>query len=72
MASSVAIAALGTVAPFGGESGESGFAFGSAAFVALVRRAPVQGVVDVVLLLVILGLLFRLVPVPASPPRRRA
>src|SRR5665213_877807 len=37
---SVAIAALGTVAPFGGAPGESGYAFGLAEFAALYRRAP--------------------------------
>ena len=75
IASSVAIAALGTVVPFGGRAGESGFAFGSAAFVALMRRAPVQGVLDVLLLIAILALLFRFVPLPAraaTPATRRA
>jgi hypothetical protein len=72
IASSVAIAALGTLVPFGGAAGESGFVFASAAFVALARRAPVQAVLDVVLLLVILVLLLRLVPLGASPAPRRA
>ena len=72
IASSVTIAALGTVVPFGGNAGESGFVFGSAAFAALERRAPVQAVLDVVLLLVILALVLRLVPLGASPAPQRA
>ncbi len=70
--SSVAIAALGTVAPFGGQAGESGFSFASAALVALVRRAPVSAALDIVLLIAIFALLFRLVPLPARTVQRRA
>ncbi len=62
---SVTIAALGTVAPFGGEAGESGFSFATAAFVALVHRTPVQAALDVLLLIVIVALVLRLVPFPA-------
>jgi hypothetical protein len=68
IALSVAIAALGTVAPFGGAPGESGYAFGGAAFAALIHRAPVQAGVDVLALLVIVALVLRLVPFPASRP----
>jgi len=65
---SVAIAALGTVAPFGGAPGESGFSFGGTAFAALLHRSPVQAAVDVVLLLVIVALVLRSVPFPALRP----
>jgi hypothetical protein len=58
---SVAIAALGTVAPFGGDAGESGFAFGFAEFAALYRRAPVQAALDVVMLIVLLVFVLRIV-----------
>jgi uncharacterized membrane protein len=58
---SVAIAALGTVAPFGGDAGESGFAFGVAEFAALYRRAPVQAALDIVLLIVLLVFVLRIV-----------
>ena len=58
---SVAIAALGTVAPFGGGPGESGFAYATVEFAALARRAPVQGVIDVVLLAVAVVLVVRTV-----------
>lgn len=68
---SVAIAALGTVAPFGG-TGESGFVFASAEFVALAHRAPIQAALDVAVLLVALALFLRLVPVRAGPVPRRA
>jgi hypothetical protein len=69
---SVAIAALGTVLPFGGDAGESGFAFAGAAFAALARRAPVQAALDIVLLIAILALLMRLVPLPATRAPQRA
>ncbi len=72
IASSVAIAALGAVAPFGGKAGESGLVFASAAFVGLARRAPVSAALDVVLLIAIFALLFRLVPLPASAAQQRA
>ena len=61
---SVVVAALGTVAPFGGEVGESGFAFASAAFVALYHRSPVQAALDVLLLLAVVAFVVRLVPFP--------
>jgi hypothetical protein len=59
---SIAIAALGTVAPFGGAPGESGFAFGSVELAALVRRAPLQATVDAVLLVTAIVLVLRLIP----------
>jgi hypothetical protein len=61
---SVCIAALGTVAPFGGAQGQSGFSFGSAEFAALMRRAPIQAGVDVLVLIVIIALVLWLVPFP--------
>jgi hypothetical protein len=61
---SVAIASLGTVAPFGGQRGESGFSFASAAFGALYRRSPVQAAIDVLLLLAVVAFVVRLVPFP--------
>jgi hypothetical protein len=69
---SVAIAALGTVAPFGGEAGESGFSFASAAFAALYRRSPVQAALDVLLLAVVVVFVVRLLPAPVTraAPRR--
>ncbi len=66
VASSVALAALGTVAPFGGAAGESGFSFATAEFAALYRRAPIQAVIDVVVLLVVLALVQRLLPLRAN------
>lgn len=69
---SVAIAALGTIVPFGGGPGESGLVFGPAAFVSLAQRAHVSAVADVVLLLVLLALIEWLVPLPASPRPQRA
>jgi hypothetical protein len=74
---SVAIAALGTVAPFGGAPGEAGFVYGTAEFVALVHRAPVQAALDVLLLFVLLAGVLRLVPFgaalqPATPRPPRA
>jgi hypothetical protein len=60
---SVAIAALGTVAPFAGE-GQSGFEFGSAAFGALARRSPIQAALDVLLLIVEIALVLWLVRAP--------
>jgi hypothetical protein len=64
-ACSIAIAALGSVAPFAGLPGESGFAFGAAEFAALLRRAPAQGVLDVVLAIVLIVFVLRLIPPPA-------
>ncbi len=61
---SVAIAALGTVAPFGGEPGQPGFAFASAAFVALCHRSPFQAALDVVMLIAVIVATLRLVPFP--------
>ena len=61
---SVAIAALGTVAPFGGEAGEPGFAFASAAFVALYHRSPFQAALDGLVLIVVIVVLLRLVTFP--------
>ncbi|HYW54621.1 MAG TPA: hypothetical protein VE826_11665 [Dongiaceae bacterium] len=66
---SVAIAALGTVSPFAGARGETGFAFGSAEFAALMHRAPVQGCLDVLLLIGILALVAWLVPFPVRDAR---
>jgi hypothetical protein len=59
---SVAIAALGTVAPFGGEPGESGLVFGVAEFGVLMHRTPVQAVIDVIALVVLIAVVVRLVP----------
>ncbi|HWT06796.1 MAG TPA: hypothetical protein VN224_13625 [Xanthomonadales bacterium] len=59
---SVCIAALGTVAPFGGAPGQSGFSFGSAEFAALMRRAPVQAGIDVLMLIVVVALVLWLLP----------
>jgi len=56
---SVAIAALGTVAPLAGAPGESGFAFGTREFVALYNRAPAQAILDVILLAALLLLVLR-------------
>ncbi|HEX3548891.1 MAG TPA: hypothetical protein VHT53_00840 [Candidatus Elarobacter sp.] len=73
IAASVAITALGTVAPFGGRANESGFAFAGAEFVALARRAPIQAALDVVLLAIVLLLVMRFVPLGAAAtavPRR--
>ena len=70
---SVAIAALGTVAPFGGERGEAGFSFASASFGALYQRSPVQAALDVLLLLAVVAFVVRLVPFPLvtrAAPRR--
>lgn len=67
-AASVAIAALGTVAPFAGKPGESGFSFGPVEFNALYRRAPVQAVLDVVLMLVLVVLVLRIVDRALAPP----
>jgi hypothetical protein len=64
IALSLCIAALGTVAPFGGAQGQSGFSFGSAEFAALMRRAPVSADVDVFLLIVLVVLVLWLVPFP--------
>ncbi len=61
---SVAIAALGTVAPFGGEVGESGFAFASTAFVALYHRSPVQAALDALVLIGVVAAMLWLVPFP--------
>jgi hypothetical protein len=73
IAVSVGIAALGTVAPFGGAQGEPGFSFGSAAFAALLHRAPVQAAIDVLLLIVVIALVLWLLPAPrryAAAPGR--
>ncbi|MBV8749517.1 MAG: hypothetical protein JO103_07365 [Candidatus Eremiobacteraeota bacterium] len=67
LAASVAIAALGTVAPFAGAPGESGFAFGTAEFGNLAHRAPIQAGLDVVLLVLAITLVLYLVPLPARP-----
>ena len=63
---SIVVAALGTVAPFAGTSGQSGFAFGIAEYVALVHRAPIQGALDIVLLIAVVALVLRLVPVTST------
>ncbi len=57
---SVAIAALGTVAPFAGQPGEPGLAFGVREFEALCRRAPVAGAIDAVLLVVLVVSIVRM------------
>jgi hypothetical protein len=64
VALSVCIAALGTVAPFGGAQGQAGFSFGSAEFAALMHRAPVQAGIDLLVLIVLVVLVLRLVPFP--------
>ncbi|HEV2737923.1 MAG TPA: hypothetical protein VGU66_05020 [Candidatus Elarobacter sp.] len=64
VAISVAIAALGTVSPFGGDVGEPGFSFASAAFVALYHRSPVQAAIDVLMLIAVVTAVVRLVPFP--------
>jgi hypothetical protein len=69
---SVAIAALGTVAPFGGAPGESGYAFGLAEFAALYRRAPVSAALDVVMLVVLLVVVLRIVERAFRAPRASA
>jgi len=70
VAASVATAALGTLAPFAGNPGESGFAFAAAAFAELWRRAPVQGVLDVMLLLALVAVVLSIVePALDSAPR---
>ena len=66
IAVSVAIAALGAVAPFGGGPGQLGFVFAPAEFVALEHRAPLASAFDVLLLLALIGLVLRLVPLPAD------
>jgi hypothetical protein len=58
---SIAVALLGTIAPFAGGAGESGFAFGSAEFAALARRAPFQTALDVLLLILVTALVLRMV-----------
>ncbi len=72
IAASVAIAALGTVAPFAGRPNESGFAFGRAEFVALAQRAPVQAALDAILLLAGIAIVLRFVrfgaATRAAPP----
>jgi len=66
IAVSVAIAALGTVAPFGGGPGQSGFVFAPAEFAALEHRAPLASAFDILFLIVLIGLVLRLVPLPAD------
>ncbi|MDQ6925392.1 MAG: hypothetical protein M3154_04055 [Candidatus Eremiobacteraeota bacterium] len=73
IALSVGIAALGTVAPFGGAQGQSGFSFGTAEFAALMRRAPVQAGIDVLVLIVLIAFVLWLLPFPRryeAAPRR--
>ena len=55
VAASIAVAALGTVAPFAGTAGQSGFDFGTHEFSALARRAPVQAALDVALLIALIA-----------------
>jgi hypothetical protein len=58
---SIAIAALGTTAPFAGTPGESGLVFASAEFAALARRAPIQAVLDIILVVVVIALVDKIV-----------
>ncbi len=52
---SIVIAALGTLAPFGGRVGQSGFGVAWAALLELMHRAPLQAALDVVALIVVLA-----------------
>ena len=64
---SIAIASLGTVAPFAGLPGESGFAFGIVEFRALFARAPVQAVLDVLLAIGLIAFVLRTIPNAEAP-----
>jgi hypothetical protein len=66
---SVAIAALGVVAPFGEASGVPGYAFAPAEFGRLAHRAPLQAFVDVAALLVTILLVLRFWSSAAAPTR---
>ena len=67
--SSVAIAALGTVNPFAGNTGEWGVLRGVAEFGALAHRAQVQATLDVLLLVGLIVAIVRLTPlgIAAAP-----
>lgn len=62
VALSIAIAALGTIQPYGGLGGEWGFAFAAQAFADLARRSRVQAALDVVLMAVLIVAVLRLTP----------
>jgi hypothetical protein len=66
---SVAIAALGVVAPFGEVSGVPGYAFAPAEFGRLAHRAPFQASIDVVVLAVMILLVLRFWSSAAAPTR---
>jgi hypothetical protein len=59
---SIAAAALGTIAPFGGKLGQVGFVVAGREFVHIASRAPVQAALDVVLLLAIVVAVLRAWP----------
>jgi len=69
---SIATAALGSLAPFGGRPGEPGYAFGASEFVALSARAPLQAALDVAAVVVIVGLVLRAWSTSAAATRRAA
>ncbi|MEA2687588.1 MAG: hypothetical protein QOD51_195, partial [Candidatus Eremiobacteraeota bacterium] len=66
---SVAVAALGVVAPFGEVRGVPGYAFAPAEFGRLARRAPFQAVIDVVALLITILSVLRFWSSAAAPTR---
>jgi hypothetical protein len=67
---SMTIAALGTVAPFGGEQGQNGFAFAALTFGEIAHRSPFQAAGDVLLLALLLTLVLRLPrPMPGAVSR---
>jgi hypothetical protein len=71
---SVAIAALGVIAPFGEPCGVPSYAFALAEFGRLTHRAPVQAFIDVVALAVTILSVLRFwscgaVPTPGTGPR---
>ncbi|HEY4441004.1 MAG TPA: hypothetical protein VGN14_11165 [Candidatus Elarobacter sp.] len=59
---SVAIAAAGTVAPFGGKIDDWGFTIAITEFAGLAERAPVQAALDVALLCALVALGQRFIP----------
>jgi hypothetical protein len=64
---SIAVAMLGTVAPFGQSRGEAGYAFALEDFVRLTHRAPVQAALDVIALLLTVLLVLRFWSSSAAP-----
>jgi hypothetical protein len=75
MASSIAIATLGTVNPFAGSAGEWGVLRGAAEFGALAHRAHVQAALDLVLVAGLIAAVVRLTPLgtaaaASAAPRR--